>query len=120
MGLEHQRGVSLVGVLLMGVVGAFLLLMAFRTVPAVTEYVAIQRIVGALAEEGDNGVPITELRRSFDRRSQIDDISSVRGADLEIIKEGNKTVVEVEYERRVHMVANVSLLIEFYPSSRAR
>jgi len=120
MGLKQQRGVSLVGMLLLGAIGAFLLLMAFRTVPAVTEYMAIQRIVGALAEEGDNGAPIADLRRGFDRRGQIDDISSVTGADLVITKEGSQTVIEVEYERRVQMVANVSLLIAFEASSRAR
>lgn len=120
MNRKHQDGVSLVGVLLLGVIAVFVLLMAFRTVPAVTEYMAIERIVGVLASEADNGATPTELRRSFDRRSEIDNISSVAGSDLEIVKDGNETVIEVDYERRVPMVANVSLLIEFHASSKAR
>ena len=120
MNRKHQDGVSLVGVLLLGVFAVFVLLMAFRTVPAVIEYMAIERIVGVLASEGDNGATAAELRRSFDRRGEIDNISSVAGSDLEIVKDGNQTVVEVDYVRTVPMVANLSLLIEFHVSSKAR
>lgn len=120
MGLKHQRGVSLIGVLLLGAVGVFVLLMVFRTIPAITEYMALQRIVGVLATEGDNGASPAELRQSFSRRAQVDDVSSVVATDLDIVKEGNQTVIEVDYERVVPMVANVSLLIEFHVSSRAR
>ena len=120
MNRKHQDGVSLVGVLLIGVFAVFVLLMAFRTVPAVIEYMAIERIVGVLASEGDNGASSAELRRSFDRRGEIDNISSVTGADLDIVKDENQTVIEIDYERTVPMVANVSLLIAFQVSSKAR
>ncbi|HQZ01607.1 MAG TPA: DUF4845 domain-containing protein [Thauera sp.] len=120
MNFKRQYGLSLVGALLIGILGAFVLLMAFRAVPAVTEYLAIERIVGVLAVEGDNGASATELRRSFDRRGEIDNISSVTGADLDIVKDENQTVIEIDYERTVPMVANVSLLIAFQVSSKAR
>ena len=115
-----RRAATRLGALLIGILGAFVLLMAFRAVPAVTEYLAIERIVGVLAVEGDNGASATELRRSFDRRGEIDNISSVTGADLDIVKDENQTVIEIDYERTVPMVANVSLLIAFQVSSKAR
>ena len=59
-------------------------------------------------------------RRSFDRRRQIDDISSVSGADLVIDKSGTKTVIDVQYSRTVPLVANVSLLFDLHPSSDTR
>ena len=120
MNRKHQGGVSLVGMLLLGVIAVFVLLMVFRTVPAVTEYLAIERIVGVLASEGDNGATAAELRRSFDRRGQIDDISSVRGADLVIDRTGTRTVINVQYSRTVPLVANVSLLFDLHPSSDSR
>ena len=61
-----------------------------------------------------------ELRRSFDRRGQIDDISSVRGADLVIDRTGTRTVINVQYSRTVPLVANVSLLFDLHPSSDSR
>ncbi len=117
MNVKRQRGLSLFGVIVVGGVAAFVLLVAFRTVPAVTEYFAVQRIVRTLAEEADNGTPAAELRRNFDRRGQIDDVSAVSGTDLVISKPAGRTVIEVDYARRVPVVANVSLLIDFHVSS---
>lgn len=120
MNFERQRGLSLLSVIIVGALAAFVLLIGFRTVPAVTEYMAIQRIVHILAEEGDNGESALELRRSFDRRRQIDDVSSVSGVDLVISKPGGHTVIEIDYARRVPVVANVSLLIDFHVSSEGK
>ncbi|HRP94932.1 MAG TPA: DUF4845 domain-containing protein [Rhodocyclaceae bacterium] len=117
---QGQRGLSLIGLLIIGALLAFALLVAFRTVPAITEYMAVQRIVRVVAEEGDGGATLSELRRSFDRRGQIDDVVSVRGADLDIYKQGGKVFVEVEYERKVPVAGNVSLLFDFRASSAGR
>jgi hypothetical protein len=114
---SKQSGLSLIGVLIVGAFLAFVLLVAFRTVPAINEYLAIQRIIRLVAEEGNGGVPIAELRRSFDRRGQIDDVVTIRGTDLEITKRGGKVVIETDYSRKVPVVANVSLLIDFQASS---
>ena len=115
-----QRGVSLLGVMIVGAFAAFLLIVAFRTVPVFNEYMAIKRIVGILANDIDNGTSVIEARRNFDRRKSIDDVSSVSGADLVIDRSGGKTVVEVQYARTVPLVANVSLLFELNPSSEVR
>jgi uncharacterized protein DUF4845 len=117
---SKQQGLSLIGLLIVGALLGSALLIAFRTVPAVTEYLAVKRIVKVVADEGDGGVAVAELRRSFDRRRQIDDVVSVTGADLEISKPGGKTVVEIAYERKVPVVANVSLLFDFQASSAAQ
>ena len=120
MNHTSQRGVSLLGVMIVGAFAAFLLIVAFRTVPVFNEYMAIKRIIGILADEADKGTPVLELRRSFDRRGQIDDISSVRGADLVIDRTGTRTVINVQYSRTVPLVANVSLLFDLHPSSDSR
>ena len=117
---RSQSGLSLLSVVIVGGLIAFVILIGFRTVPAINEYLAIDRIIRTLAQEGDNGKSAIELRRDFDHRREIDDIRSVGGADLEISKDGNRTVIAVEYERKVPVVANVSLLIEFNASSRSR
>lgn len=119
MNYRSQQGLSLVSVLFVGVVLVFALVLGFRTVPAVTEYMAVKRIVQALADEGSTGTSVAELRRSFGRRAGIDNVNSITGADLQISKEGGVTVVEVEYERVVPVAGNVSLLFEFAASSRA-
>ena len=120
MNIKSQRGLSLLGVLVVGALAAFVLIVGFRTVPVVNEYMSVKRIIGILADEADKGTAVLELRRSFDRRGQIDDISSVRGADLVIDRTGTRTVINVQYSRTVPLVANVSLLFDLHPSSDSR
>ncbi len=119
--MKHkQRGLSLVGVLIVGAFLAFALLLAFRTVPAINEYMAVQRIVKLVAEEGSGGASLSDMRRSFDRRAQIDDVYTVKGSDLQIVKQGGQVLIEVEYSRTVPVAGNVSLLFDFSASSAAQ
>ncbi|MBN8440441.1 MAG: DUF4845 domain-containing protein [Thauera sp.] len=120
MDIKRQSGLSLISVLIVGGLAAFVILIGFRTVPAVNEYIALKRIIGVLVTEGENGASVTDLRRSFDRRREVDDITSVTGADLDISKDGSKTEIEVEYSRKVPVAGNVSLLIDFRASSAVR
>lgn len=117
---KGQQGLSLIGLLIVGALLAFVLLVGFRSVPAINEYLAVKRLVKVVAEEGDGGASLTEIRRSFDRRAHIDDISTVVGADLDIYKQGGKVVVDIEYERKVPIAGNVSLLFDFSASSAGR
>lgn len=114
---KRQGGLSLIGLLIIGALLAFVLLVGFRAVPAFTEYLAVQRIVRSVADQGDHGATMTELRRSFDSQAVVDDISSIRGADLDIYKQGGTVVVEAYYERRVPIAGNVFLLFEFHATS---
>lgn len=117
---KGQQGLSLIGLLIVGALLAFVLLVGFRSVPAINEYLAVKRLVKVVAEEGDGGASLTEIRRSFDRRAHIDDISTVVGADLDIYKQGGQVVVDIEYERKVPIAGNVSLLFDFSASSAGR
>ena len=93
--------------------------MLFRS-PTVNEYFAIKKIIKLVADEGDGGASIADLRRSFDRRGQVDDVVTVTGADLGITKQAGKVVVDVQYSRKVPVVANVSLLIDFQATSAGK
>ena len=111
---NKQTGLSLIGVLIVGAILGFLFLIGMRTVPVVTEYMAVKRIMNAIIESNPSPeVPITQLRADFDKRAYIDEVRHVSGRDLVIVKRGNKFEMSVSYARKVPIAANVSLLIEF-------
>lgn len=120
MNRSKQQGLTLISVVLVAALLGAALLVAFKCVPVVTEYLAIKRVIKAVAEEGDAGETMGNLKHSFDRRSNIDDISSIRGSDLIIYKQAGKVIVQAQYERRVPLVANVSLVFEFNTSSSGK
>lgn len=114
---RRQRGLSLIGTMIIGCFLAFVLYLCFRTVPALNEYFALKRVVNVIAQEGDGGASPVQLRRSFDRYAYTDDIVSVQGSDLAITRISGKTLVEVSYERKVPVAGRVSLLFDFDVSS---
>lgn len=114
---RSQRGLTLISTLIVGCFLAFCLYVGFRTVPALNEYFAMQRIVDVIADEGAAGASPTQMRRSFERYAYTDDIVSVTGADLEIARASGVTYVDVAWDRKVPVAGNVSLLLEFNVSS---
>lgn len=58
-----------------------------------------------------------EIRKSFNKRAEIDGISSVNGGDLEIDKEDRKIVLGITYSVKTPLFANISLYIDFNESS---
>jgi hypothetical protein len=112
--MKRQRGLSLIGFVLVAALAAFAALIAFKAVPAVVEYFTIKKNVLAIIKSGEaqNAGP-NDIRRAYDRRASVDDTPSMRGADLEITKEQGEAVIAFAYSRKVHLFGNVNLCFDF-------
>lgn len=118
---RQQRGVTLVGMVLWGVVIVFVALVVMKLVPAYTEFITIKKILTDIGgEAGLKNMSNAEIRDRFARRAMVDNISTVTPADLRIRREEGKTVISVEYTFQTPLVANVSLLADFSASSDGR
>lgn len=118
---RQQRGLSMVGLLLWGIVIVFVALVAMKLVPAYVEFFEIKKILKDMGgESGFNNMSNAEIRERFAKRAMIDNISTVKPGDLEISREGGKTVVAVDYSFQTELVGNVSLLANFSASSDSR
>ncbi|WP_246116339.1 DUF4845 domain-containing protein [Denitromonas halophila] len=111
---NKQTGLSLIGVLIVGAILGFIFLIGMRTVPVVTEYMAVKRVMNAIINSSPSPeVPVSQLRADFEKRAYIDEVKHVSGRDLVIVKRGNKFEMSVTYSRKVPIAGNVSLLIDF-------
>lgn len=113
----RQRGLSLVGLIVVSILLVFAALVGMKTVPALLEYAAIKR---AVAQAVQRGTTATEIRSAFEQVAAVEDISSIRGKDLEIGKQGDRTVVAFRYERRIPLFGNVTLLLDFDGEARSQ
>ena len=108
--LNKQGGLSLSGLIgalaVIGVVGIF----AMRMVPAYIEYSAIK---SAIAQVKDSGGSIREMQQAFNRHTSVNDVEAVRGQDLVFTRTGEETQISFAYEKRLPLMGNVSLLIDF-------
>ncbi len=109
-----QRGISFIGMLFVAVVvgGGFLL--AAQVAPTVIEFQAITKA----ATKASTGSTVAEVRGNFDKAAQIDDISSITGKDLDVTKQGDKTVVAFAYNKEIHIGGPVYLLLKYAGRSK--
>jgi hypothetical protein len=114
---RRQRGLSIIGLIFIGLIVVGLLALGFRAVPAVIEYIAIERAVQKIKNEGTT---VREIQTAFDRHATIDDITSINSKDLDITKEGDQVVISYAYQKKIPIVDNVSLVIDFSGTTRDR
>ena len=114
---RSQRGLSIIGLIFIGLIVVGLLAIGFRAVPAVVEYIAIER---ALAKIKTEGTTVREIQAAFDRHATIDDITSINSKDLDITKDGDQIVISYAYQKKIPIVDNVSLVIDFAGTTRDR
>ncbi len=97
----------------------FVAIIGMKLVPAYIEYFTIKRVMIKIKNE-IAGKPMSnnEIKMSFDHSSTIDDISSVKPEDLDIVKNAaGITTVSVDYQVVVPLVGNVSALLDFQAST---
>jgi hypothetical protein len=114
---RQQRGLSIIGLIFIGLIVVGLLSIGFRAVPAVIEYIAIERAVQKIKNEGTT---VRDIQAAFDRHATIDDITSINSKDLDITKEGDQIVISYAYQKKIPIVDNVSLVIDFAGTTRDR
>jgi Zn-dependent membrane protease YugP len=111
---KQQKGLTFVGLLVVGILLAFAGVIFAQVVPTYIEYMAVQKAV----QKASTGSTVSEVRSTFDKASQIDDIKSVTGKDLEIGKEGDRVVVSFAYTREIPLFGPAYLLMKYEGKSK--
>jgi hypothetical protein len=114
---QRQRGLSLVSLIFLGLIAIMLLTIGFKLVPSLIEYLAIDRAVQKVKNEGST---VREIRNAFDKYATIDDIKSVTGKDLDVTKDADGVVISFAYSYSVPIADNVRLVIDYSGSTRDR
>jgi len=114
---KQQHGLSIMGLIFIGMIVVGLMALGFKVVPAVIEYIAVERAVQKIKNEGTT---VRDIQAAFDRHATIDDITSIRSTDLDITKEGDQVVISYAYQKKIPVIDNVSLVIDFAGTTRDR
>jgi hypothetical protein len=112
-----QLGISLGGLMMGAVVFIVAAMLGLKLAPSYIEFFAIKKAVNAIATE-KRGSTVADIRKTFDARATVDDISTVKGSDLEVTKDANELVIVAAYRKEIPLFAGVGLYIEFRASSK--
>ena len=111
---SRQRGLSFLGLLVIGGLLAVTGVIGAQILPTAIEYQAIVKAANK-AREGNS---VAEVRRIFDNAAAVDDIKSITGKDLDVSKVGDKVVVSFAYQREIHLTGPAYLTLKYTGRSK--
>lgn len=116
-----QHGLSFSGF----IAGVFVLVLAsifgLKLIPAYMQDAKIRNLFVVIANDPDmqKATP-RDIRLSFDKRADVDDIRAIKAEDIQIDKDGERLVLSASYPVLIPLAGNVSLYLEFNPSSAGK
>jgi len=113
----RQRGISIMGLIAGLFIVIVLALFGMKIIPSFMEFRTAKNSIDAIARE-KQGASVADIRRAFEARATIDDITSVKPTDLEITKEGSEIVIAFAYRKEVSLFGGVGLYIDYSAKSK--
>ena len=115
---RRQRGMGLLALIFWALISVLVFIVVLKLIPVYKENLAIKTTLSDIASDSViQNKEKWEIRKFFNERAEIDNISSVNGSDLEVEKEGGKIVLGIAYSVKTPLFANISLNISFNESS---
>ncbi|HET7033791.1 MAG TPA: DUF4845 domain-containing protein [Casimicrobiaceae bacterium] len=116
-GRQSQRGLSMIGFLFVAVVVVVCVMIGFRVTPAYIEYYSVTKALERSLNETKDLSSAAEIRKSFQRFADAGYIESVNAKDIEIVKNKNEITASASWSRKLPLVGNASLLLDFDASA---
>jgi hypothetical protein len=112
--LRRQRGITIFGFLIVAAVVVIFALVGFRVTPSYIEYYSVKRALDDTMRSGnvDPNNP-QAFRTELERRLQTSYVENVKARDAVLQRNGTQLSAELSWERRLHMVGNAYILLEF-------
>ena len=117
--MKYQRGVALSGLIFWGIVIALVAILGMKVAPTTIEYYKVLKDAKATVNKVGPDATVAEVRRTFDNFANIDSLD-FKPEQLDISKDGGKIVASFDYDKKIPLFANVSLVINYKGSTAER
>lgn len=114
--MKKQRGVALSGLLFWGFVVAMVAVLGLKVAPTAIEYYKILKDAKSVVAQATETASVADLKASFNKFAEVDHLAFTAD-QLDISKENGKIVISFEYEKRIPLFYNFSLLIDYKGST---
>ena len=118
---HRQQGLGMWGLMFVFLVIGFVALVTMKCMPIYLNQLKVDTAINAVADENmyAKSTPF-EIRRALQRRWDIDDVKHLKTKDVKIQRADNTRVMSYDYEVKVALFANISIVIQFKDSKRIR
>jgi hypothetical protein len=118
MGKNKQRGIGTMGLILVIAGILFSAILAMKLIPAYMHNAQIERIFKTVVNDPEmQSATVKDVRASYAKRASMDYITDITADDIEVSKEGGQLSLSASYVVKIPVAGNISLVLEFNPSS---
>ncbi len=111
---RQSRGTSVLGVFIFILMLLVLAYIVARLAPAYVDNYQIKISLEAMAQDPSvKDLTREEIRDFFMRRIQVNNVRNFDSSKLDIERKNNKLVFVVNYDTRVHVIANIDAVMTF-------
>ncbi len=111
---QRQQGITVIGMLLMLIVGGFLALLVLKLGPIYLENYKVKTVLANVESQRDlAALPTAKIRDAVSQRLYINEVRRLSDKDIKIKRVGGVIEVKIDYEVREKILANVEALVSF-------
>jgi hypothetical protein len=116
--LKRQEGMTLLGFLIIAALAGLLVFAGIRLTPVYLEYMKVVSVLDGVKKEFDGtAVELPSLRRSIQKRFDIESVMIIRIQDIRIRKSGTGGyLLDVKYAHKAPYIANINFVVDFQKS----
>lgn len=112
---NKQSGITLLGFVIAASLAGLLVFAGIRLTPVYLEYMKIVSVLDGSKKEFDGkGADLASLRRSIQRRFDVESVSVIKVSDFKITKSpSGGYILAVAYAHKAPYIANINFLVDF-------
>jgi type II secretory pathway pseudopilin PulG len=112
--LNSQRGMSLLGMLIIAMMVGFFIMAGIRIAPSYIEYLTVKEVVERAASEHSlEEDTIADVRRKLSTLLNTNQVYDIDFKDIEVFREDGKTWIDARYEVRVPMLWRIDAVVKY-------
>ena len=115
---KQQRGLTMSGFLVTAIILVGVAVLAMKMIPSYLQDSTIKKLFHEVAQDpGLKNATIRDIQLAYAKRASVQDITAIKLDDIDIEKGDDGISLSASYQVKIPLVANVSLLLDFNPSS---
>ena len=117
--IRKQRGITLIGFIMVMIVAGFFAYMAMKLVPIYSEYQGVLSAMKDVANQsGAANADLVTMQRSLQKHFDIGYVDSVQGKDATLIRSKTGNELNLKYEVRTPFIYNIYFVVAFDHTER--
>ena len=112
---RRQRGMTALGLLILVAFIGLFAFAALRLTPVYLNYVKVAGVLDGVYDEFDSQNPSrAEIRKSVDRRFEVESVSAISNRDIRITPDNSGFMVEAQYDHTTPFIGNIYFTVRFH------